>query len=233
MSTVSSKDSPLNYLLLEGSDDVHVLASLLNYHQIIDNNYLNTKRFKSKNEHFDIQNKTGFENLLKVFEVEIKKSVPFRRYGVIIDADEGNLIPRWESVRHVLLRSGYDRNIVHKSPHAGGTIIKQDERPVVGVWIMPNNNDPGKIEDFVGLLRKPDDALWPIAEEIVERVILIDCRFPMVHKSKARIHTWLAWQKQPGRSMGQAITSRYVEPDAFPAQQLITWIRQLFELDSV
>src|SRR5947209_6643598 len=72
--------------------------------------------------------------------------------------------PRLARNSRVSLRSGYGRNTVPKSPHAGGTIIKQDERPVVGVWIMPNNNDPGKIEDFVGLLRKPDDPLWPIAE---------------------------------------------------------------------
>ncbi len=109
---------------------------------------------------------------------------------------------------------------------------EQEEFPKVGVWIMPNNADPGKIEDFVGSLRSPDDVLWPIAEEIVQRVMSVESRFVSEHESKARIHTWLAWQNKPGRSMGQAITSKYVLPDAPLAQQFILWFRRLFELET-
>ena len=57
-------------------------------------------------------------------------------------------------------------------------------------------------------------------------------RFRNVHESKARIHTWLAWQKELGKPMGQAITARYLDANALHAQQLIAWIRDLFDLES-
>lgn len=47
---------------------------------------------------------------------------------------------------------------------------------------------------------------------------------------KAEIHTWLAWQKEPGKPLGQAITARYLNPNAPDAQQLIAWIRRVFHL---
>ncbi|MGH2495980.1 MAG: DUF3226 domain-containing protein [Ktedonobacteraceae bacterium] len=58
-----------------------------------------------------------------------------------------------------------------------------------------------------------------------------DYRFRNAHESKARIHTWLAWQKEPGKPMGQAITARYLDADALHARQLIAWIRKLFDLE--
>lgn len=57
-----------------------------------------------------------------------------------------------------------------------------------------------------------------------------DCRFPPAHKIKARLHTWLAWQEEPGKPMGLSITARYLDADALHAQQLIKWLRQLFDL---
>ena len=50
---------------------------------------------------------------------------------------------------------------------------------------------------------------------------------------KAHVHTWLAWQKEPGKPMGQAITKRYLDANAPHAQQLIVWIRKLFGLETV
>lgn len=49
-------------------------------------------------------------------------------------------------------------------------------------------------------------------------------------KTKAYLHTWLAWQEEPGKPMGQAITKKYVDAQAPHAQLLISWLRQLFEL---
>jgi hypothetical protein len=54
-------------------------------------------------------------------------------------------------------------------------------------------------------------------------------RFPEEHKSKAYIHTWLAWQKEPGKPLGQAVTARYFDPNAAQAVKLIDFLRRLFE----
>ena len=49
---------------------------------------------------------------------------------------------------------------------------------------------------------------------------------------KAQLHTWLAWQEQPGTPLGLAITNRYLDANAPHAQKLMDWIRQLFDLES-
>jgi hypothetical protein len=151
------------------------------------------------------------------------------RLGIIIDADV-DLNARWQSARNILIRSGY--NLIPEMPTPGGTIIQQPGKPTVGLWIMPDNKVAGMLEDFVSFLRPQDDLLWPIAVEVVQKVKTIEekHRFRDKYESKARIHTWLAWQEEPGKPMGQAITARYLDADAPHAQELIAWIRRLFEL---
>ncbi len=55
-------------------------------------------------------------------------------------------------------------------------------------------------------------------------------RFKIKNK-KALLHTWLAWQAEPGKPIGQAITANYLDANAMPAQQLMKWIRHLFDLE--
>jgi hypothetical protein len=45
---------------------------------------------------------------------------------------------------------------------------------------------------------------------------------------KAQIHTWLAWQEEPGQPFGIAVTARYLDADAPHAQKLVDWVRRLF-----
>ena len=84
----------------------------------------------------------------------------------------------------------------------------------------------------MSLLIPTGDMLWPMAQDIVQQVIAKDRRFPQTQEMKANIHTWLAWQEEPGKPMGQAITKRYLKAEAPHAQQLMTWIRRLFDLES-
>jgi hypothetical protein len=109
-----------------------------------------------------------------------------------------------------------------------GTIIKEDGLPNVGIWLMPDNKIPGMLEDFVSFLLPPGDLLWPVAEDILQKVVEQDCRFRPTYRIEAKIHTWLAWQKEPGKPLGQAITATYFNANAPHAQELIDWIRRLF-----
>jgi hypothetical protein len=49
-------------------------------------------------------------------------------------------------------------------------------------------------------------------------------------EAKARLHTWLAWQEEPGKPIGQAITKRFLDPEATEAQAFLDWLRRLFEM---
>jgi hypothetical protein len=41
------------------------------------------------------------------------------------------------------------------------------------------------------------------------------------------VHTFLAWQEEPGRPMGESITRRYFQIDAPEALNFVEWIRRL------
>jgi hypothetical protein len=60
-----------------------------------------------------------------------------------------------------------------------------------------------------------------------------DRRFPQTQEMKANIHTWLAWQEEPGKPMGQAITKRYLDAAAPHAQQLMDWLCKLFDIEQM
>ena len=221
------EDKYENYLLVEGSDDKHVFRHLLDHYHI-------PQQFKIKDEHFEIKDHEGIDNLLnlKTLRTYLKIVDEPRRFGIVVDADT-DLAARWQTLSDILKNSGY--SIIPITPKPEGTILREDGRPVVGIWLMPDNKVPGMLEDFASFLRPKDDLLWPIANDVVQKVKVVqeDRRFRDTHESKARIHTWLAWQKEPGKPMSLAITARYLDTTALNAQQLINWIRKLFDLETV
>jgi hypothetical protein len=99
---------------------------------------------------------------------------------------------------------------------------------------MPDNQLPGKIEDFIRLLVPPDKVkgtLWKRAEKSVQSIPQKNRLFSDNDIPKANVFTYLAWQEEPGRPMGEAITRRYLTPDAEIANKFIAWIRKLFDLE--
>ena len=220
---VVSKYKYENYLLVEGDDDKHLFDHLLGHHQIFE-------LCRVQNEDLQVKDKGGFENLAKTLKTELKRS-GLRRLGIIVDAND-KILYRWQSLQDRLIEFSYSKAVIPPVPSIGGTIIEQENLPMVGLWLMPDNQRPGIIEDFVSLLIQPNDLLWPMAIDIVQRVIEKDCRFRESYTSKARIHSWLAWQEEPGKPMGQAITKHYLDAEAPHAQEVIGWIRRLFDLGS-
>ena len=211
--TLYKEETVSNYLLVEGSDDAQVFFHLLQHHHL--------------SEHIKIEKKVGIEKLLEDIDVELDRS-GLKRLGIIVDADT-NIETRWQSLRNRLRQSGYTS--IPLAPLAEGTIISQEERPKVGIWLMPTNTLPGMLEDFISFLVPSDDILWPVAIDTVKKVVQTERRFPQVQVQKANVHTWLAWQKEPGKPMGQAITKKYFDANAPHAQRIIQWLRQLFELE--
>ena len=208
------KEDKLNYVLVEGPDDAQVFFHLFRYYGV--------------ETQITIQQKAGIDTLLEALEVELKRRAE-TRLGIVVDADTDIAI-RWQSLRHRLIEAGYTAVPLH--PASGGTILKQEGRPMVGLWLMPDNTIPGMLEDFISLLIPSGDILWPMAQDSVQQVIAKDRRFPQTQEMKANMHTWLAWQEEPGKPMGQAITKRYLDAAAPHAQHLMDWIRRLFDLKS-
>jgi len=51
------------------------------------------------------------------------------------------------------------------------------------------------------------------ARRCVSEIPVEERRFVESYATKALIHTWLAWQDDPGTPLGQAITKRYFDAD--------------------
>ena len=202
-----------NLLLVEGPDDKHVIGHLLGYNKIPEGI-------------IKIREKNGYPNLRETLMVELRAS-DLEKVGIVVDADT-DLSIRWQELCYRLDKVGYTS--VPKSPEADGTVIQQENLPKVGIWLMPDNRLPGILEDFVRFLVPAGDLLLDKSLECVSSIPEEQRRFAPQHHSKAHIHTWLAWQKEPGTPLGSAINQRYLDADASHARQFIGWIRRLFDL---
>jgi hypothetical protein len=153
----------------------------------------------------------------------------YDRLGIVVDAD---LEPsdRWKALRGAL-RGVED---LPDAPSGGGTIIESARVPGfgvarLGVWLMPDNQAPGTLEDFLAKLVPADDRCWPHAD-VSTRKARDELEAPLEEKDHAKgvIHTWLAWQKQPGQPLGQAITARAFAHDTPQALEFVGWFLRLF-----
>ena len=205
-----------NVLLVEGTNDQNVFWHLMNNHGIA-RGIVEVKPFG------------GVKNLLTALPIQLR-STEIKRLGIVVDADT-DLSPRWESLRNILIAYNYKN--VPVLPLSEGTIVEAEDLPVVrvpkvGVWIMPDNQTPGMLEHFVSFLGATTDPLWAVADDCLDH--LPEKHFTENQRIKAHIHTWLAWQEEPGQPMGIAITKTFLDAKAPHAQQLIAWIRRLFDL---
>jgi len=234
-------------LLVEGPDDSHTLYHLLKRYEIEV-----AKRGEAKAQEVVIESAGGVTQLLQRLPVEIKirsTADETSRIGIIIDADADSssesvaepiasfgvttsdgLVRRWQSLRNILIDSGYSG--VPLTPDSEGTVVDSPDgyMPRVGVWLMPDNQIPGKLENFVKMLVPVGDTLWERADFCVTQLPQSARRFSAHDEVKALIHTWLAWQAEPGKPIGQAITKRFLDPDAPLAQRCVSWVKRLFDL---
>lgn len=198
-------------LFAEGRDDCGVLEAVLDHLGMKGN--------------VEVRDGKGIQRTLAILETELLAGSATGTVGVVVDADK-SAQSRWDSVKTVLMRAGYSG--LARRPIPGGAIIRNPGRRTVGIWIMPDNTSAGALEEFARLLVPTGDRLLPEAEAAVQRAIAVERRFGPTHEAKAIIHTWLAWQAEPGRPMGQAITKRFLDPSSAHANALYAWLRALF-----
>jgi len=196
-------------LLVEGNDDQHVVWALC-------------EKFKIP-EVFDVIDCEGMDNIFKSIPVRFKQA-DIEAIGIIIDADI-NLNDRWMQVKNLLSHQGFE--VPGDLPAEG--LVLSNGNVKVGVWVMPNNNTNGMLEDFIAFLVPPDDKLLPIVDaalnDIADKKLN---KYSPAHQSKARIHSWLSWQEDPGTPMGLGITKRYLTTENKSCQRLMEWLQKLF-----
>jgi hypothetical protein len=95
--------------------------------------------------------------------------------------------------------------------------------------IVEGRDDQWSIEDFLAVLVPPGDRCWPWAEQVTLKARAeYGAAFSTPDFTKARIHTWLAWQQEPGLPFGTAITAATFTHDATLATTFVKWMSQLY-----
>ena len=201
--------------MVEGTDDKHVLKHICGNRDI---------------PHLDkVEKYGGIEKLLESLGVRL----PLLNgegdvIGVVIDADT-DISVRWQSIRDRIIGVGYQN--VPDQPDLDGTILDPPAGtllPRFGVWIMPNNQTSGILEDFLHFLVPQPNILFDHARDSVKTIPEGERRFKQLAEPKAVIHTWLAWQEEPGRPFGTAITARFLDPNVPEVDVLAAWLKRLF-----
>jgi len=196
-------------LLVEGNDDQHVIWALCRKFNLL--------------EIFDVIDCEGIKNIYDAIPVRFKQS-NIETLGIIVDADI-NLHDRWASIKNLLSGQGFP--VPDDLPTEGLVLSKGDIK--AGVWIMPDNNVNGMLEDFLSFLIPTNDPLLPVVDTTLDEIENNKLnKYQLTHKSKARIHSWLSWQEDPGTPMGLSITKRYLTTDNERCERLINWLKELF-----
>ena len=197
-------------LLVEGNNDLHIIKSLCEKYSV--------------NESFKVIDVQGidniFKNLLINFKGYEKKSI-----GIVLDADI-NFDKRQKEIKNFLKKIDFDYTMDFPK---GGLILSNEKEQKIGFWIMPNNEFNGMIEDFVSFLVPKDDKLLTIVNQTLNSIESQNLnKYSLNHKTKAKIHTWLAWQENPGTPMGQAITKKYLETNNEICDLFVNWLNRMF-----
>ncbi|WP_338794123.1 DUF3226 domain-containing protein [Bernardetia sp. MNP-M8] len=195
-------------LLVEGKDDQNVIWALCG-------------KFDLK-QNFKVEDSQGIEKLISQISVRLKQA-SIHTLGIVVDADT-QLQSRWQSIKTEFAKE----NIILPNSISESGFIQDFEEIRIGIWIMPNNKTDGMVEDFIQFLIPKDDKLLPFVDKHLEEIEKQGLnRYSETHKSKTRIHAWLALQEKY-TPMGQAITVNYLTTDEENCQLFVDWLKELF-----
>jgi hypothetical protein len=137
-------------LLVEGKTDCHVILALWQAHKCPP---------KGSFGIYQCENDEGvLKKLNELIQGAIAQTNELERVGIVLDADKPDVKARWQQIEAKLKRHAYP---FPEQPDSQGTIIpSQDEKPRLGIWLMPNNQNPGMLEDFLMELAQPDRLNW-------------------------------------------------------------------------
>lgn len=191
-------------LLVEGKDDCHVILALCKHFEVP--------------EVFGIYECGSDDLVLKRLNALILEQEGPVIIGIVLDADRPDVLRRWRQIQTKIHEHGY---VFADQPDLEGTILQNNPaRPRIGVWLMPNNQNHGSLEDFLIEMANPE-AIKLASDCIAKAKENNVTSFREHHYSKVLIYTYLAWQDEPGKPLGPSITSHVLNPETKIAEIFI------------
>lgn len=183
--------------------------------------------------------RNGVDNLLQALELWINKLSDAdgpEALGVVLDADHATGVPscdfgfsvRREQVAAILANHGWQPALSGLSK--GEIFQNSNGLPPIGLWVMPDHQSSGMLEDFV----------TPLVSGVDQQKLLAHAQFTVsqlsnplfnavLHTTKANIATWRAWQKPPGMALSKLIGSGALDLSLSPAAEFIDWLKATFQ----
>ena len=198
-----------NVLMVEGLSDYHFVRQLLDQLEL--------------GLEFEVSDRSGLSGVLDSTYAEV--AAPHRDVvGILIDADD-DLDTRWREVADRLSSAGVS---VPSSPDVDGTVIDATaDRPRVGIWLLPDNQSPGELEDFVIDMIPESDLVWPRSVDYVDGIPISEREFSEGKTDRAKLYAWLATRRQPPH-IGAAIGAGDFDLSGERCRLFIGWLERLF-----
>jgi hypothetical protein len=96
-----------------------------------------------------------------------------------------------------------------------------------GLWIMPQNQYEGMLEDWIkSCVDESEHDLFEQAATSIQQ--LQNPKFPGYRIAKAEVATWLAWQKEPGHGLYHVVTERLLNRQHSLFTELEHWLINIF-----
>ena len=99
--------------------------------------------------------------------------------------------------------------------------------PRIGIWLMPDNQSPGELEDFVAQMIPGSDPVWPLSQDYIDGIPVRNRKFTHSKTLRAKIYSWLASREDP-RQMGLAIRALDLDIDGDLCTRFSNWLNRLF-----
>ena len=213
--TVNTVDKPSpKILLVEGVGDERFVQYLRNFYTHL--------------PEFTIHECEGFPGLIK--EISLQFRVEGRTTsGIITDANE-DIGRRWKIVCREVYKFAKDIKLPD-IPESGGTIVKGKKR--VGIWIMPDNQSEGELEDFLASMIRTEDVVWRLAKTYINSIPPECRRFKEYKTQKAQVYAWTAALKNPGGLLAAATREADLDVRSENSRMLVNWLEHLFSSEAV
>lgn len=226
-------------LWVEGPDDKHVLLHVLSAHGLsVDELDETSSRPRPREDLLYVgvtrsANWQGIRNRIVAMpanEGDVE--------GFVFDMDSPEHGDRpWPSIR-IALEGRLPGEAVPALPPDEGWVALTTTTPRVGVWAMPRGARDGGLEDFLWDGVSPEHPLRSVVEAAVRDAERVhpdlrrdggsSGRLPSAWRPKARVHTWLALQAEPGRPLGLAWKTKVFAHGTESEQALVAWVKRLF-----
>jgi hypothetical protein len=232
MARTSTTINTSHVLLVEGEDDKGFFEQVCKSIQL--NPAIKVAPPKDYQADYETALRNGKQaalNLLLDLLVELlEEAAPTQRLAIIIDADyeQEQGLGYQKTIEQVANRvAEYGFSLVENRTQ-GLCFKHSDGLAEFGLWVLPNNQGDGMLEDFIkACITSTEQSLFNHAIQVVQDVPEPK-KFKSHHYAKAEVATWLAWQKPPGRGLYYSVYDNLLDTDHALFQEMEQWLKKIF-----